>query len=117
MITKAIPIKYGIIYARNALILKKVNLDCYPFTLIVETSLSLANCQPEVLNVPDVWVKFIFTDIDNLSISHLDNYPNQRYLTSSFDLVEQVHHKGKKRIILSTYDHIFDVIGRYRIEY
>ncbi|OCG15354.1 hypothetical protein A9G45_13100 [Gilliamella sp. HK2] len=117
MNTKEIQTKYGIIYTRNALILSEVKLECYPFTLVVDTSLSLAGCKPEILNVPEVKVTFMFNDIDRLSIYKIDEYPYEKYSKSSFDLVDEVHKAGKQRIILSTYDHIFDVIGRYEIKY
>ncbi|MCO6537180.1 MAG: hypothetical protein J6567_04385 [Gilliamella sp.] len=117
MNTQEIQTKYGIIYTRNALILSDVKLECIPFTLMVNTSLSLAGCKPEILDAPEVKVTFIFSDIDSLSIYLIDEYPYEKYSKSSFDLVDEVHKKGKQRIILSTYDHIFDVIGRYKIEY
>lgn len=117
MNTKEIQTKYGIIYARSALILSDVKLECIPFTLIVDTSLSLGGCIPEVLDVSDVKVTFIFNDIDSLFIYKTDEYPYEKYSKSSFDLVDEVHKKGKQRIILSTYDHVFDVIGRYEIKY
>jgi hypothetical protein len=47
----------------------------------------------------------------------MDEYPYEQYLKSSFDLVDEVHKKGRQRIVLSTYDHIFDVIGKYEIKY
>jgi hypothetical protein len=114
---KEIQTKYGIIFTRNALMLSEVKLKCYPFTLVVDTSLSLAGCKPEVLNVPEVKVTFIFSDIDSLFIYKIDEYPYEKYSKSSFDLVDEVHKKGRQRIVLSTYDHIFDVIGRYEIQY
>lgn len=117
MNTKEIQTKYGIIYTRNALILSDVKLECVPFTLTICTFLSLSGCIPEVLNCPDVKVTFIFSDIDSLFIYKIDEYPNEKYSKSSFDLVDEVHSNGKKRVILSTYDHIFDVIGRYEVKY
>ncbi|PIT14872.1 hypothetical protein BGI32_06760 [Snodgrassella alvi] len=117
MNTEEIKTKYGIIYARNALILSEVKLECIPFTLVVDTSLALSGCKPKISNVPEVKVTFTFSDIYSLFIYRMDEYPYEQYLKSSFDLVDEVHKKGRQRIVLSTYDHIFDVIGRYEIQY
>jgi hypothetical protein len=117
MNTEEIKTKYGIIYARSALMLSDVKLECIPFTLVVDTSLALSCCKPKISNVPEVKVTFTFSDIYSLFIYRMDEYPYEQYLKSSFDLVDEVHKKGRQRIVLSTYDHIFDVIGRYEIKY
>ncbi|MCG8711065.1 hypothetical protein JHU04_004421 [Brenneria sp. 4F2] len=114
---KEIQTKYGVIYGRDALILSGTELKFYPFNFIVNASLALSACKPEVLNVPDVKITFIFSDIKKLSIYKVDEYPYEKYSKSSFDYVDGNHEDGKQHIILSTYDHVFDIIGKYEIEY
>ncbi|WP_241640799.1 hypothetical protein [Rosenbergiella epipactidis] len=117
METKEIQTKYGVIYGRDALVLSGTELKLYPFGFSINTSLSLSACKPEILNVPDVKVKFIFSDIEMLSIYKIDEYPYEKFSKSSFDYVDEAHEGGKQHIILSTYDHVFDIIGRYEVEY
>ncbi|KAA8995181.1 hypothetical protein FJU30_25295 [Affinibrenneria salicis] len=114
---KEIQTKYGVIYGRDALVLSGTELKLYPFNFIINTSLSLSACKPEILNAPDVKVKFIFSDIERLSIYKLDEYPNEKHSKSSFDYVDETHEDENKHIILSTYDHVFDIIGKYEVEY
>lgn len=52
-----------------------------------------------------------------LSIYKIDEYPYEKLSKSSFDYVDEAHEGGKQHIILSTYDHVFDIIGRYGVEY
>lgn len=114
---KAIETKYGIIHGRNALILSGSELNFKPLKLTINASLSLSACRPEVLNKPDIGITFKFNDIENLSIYRVDDYPNEKYTESSFDEVFGTYKKNRKRIILSTYDYIFDVTGHYEIVY
>lgn len=114
---KEIQTKYGVIYGRDALVLSGTELKIYPFNFIINTLLSLSACKPEVLNVPDVKVKFIFSDIERLSIYKLDEYPYEKYSKSSFDCVDEINEGGRKHIVLSTYDHVFDIVVEYEVEY
>lgn len=112
---KEIETKHGVIYGRNALILSNTKLNFYPLGLTIKASLSA--CKPEVMNVPDVNVQFSFNDIENLSIYKVDDYPYEKHTKSSFDEVEGVYKNDRKRIVLSTYDHVFDVIGKCEVIY
>lgn len=112
---KEIQTKYGVIWGRDALIISGVKLECYPFNLTVHTSLSLSCCRPKVLNAPEVEVTFVFSDIKNLSIYELEEYPYGDHSQSCFDYVEETHEDGRQHVILQTYDHVFDVIGKYEI--
>lgn len=114
---KSIETKYGVIYGRNALILLSTGLNLHPFTLNIKASLSLSACKPEVINVPDETITFIFEKIEHLSIYKLDDYPNEKYTNSSFDEIEGEYKNNKKRFALTTYDHVFDVIGHCKVIY
>ncbi|EEH2569842.1 hypothetical protein GYD59_004703 [Salmonella enterica] len=117
MNVKAIETKYGLIYGRNALILSGTELRLYPFNFVVKASLSLSACKPIIANAQDVNIEISFSNIEQLSIYKVDNYPFEKYTQSSFDLVEDIKKDGVQHIILSTYDHVFDIIGRYEISY
>lgn len=114
---KAIETKHGVIYGRDALIVTATELALHPTRLTVEASLSLANCKPQVLNAPDVSITFAFTDVERLSVCGVEEYPDEKYTESSFDLVEGTYSNARKRIVLSTYDHVFDVIGQCEVSY
>ncbi|GMB64629.1 hypothetical protein [Pectobacterium parmentieri] len=114
---REIETKYGVIYGRNALILSNTALNLHPFEFIVTSSLSLMACKPSIKNKKDVLIKFSFTDIENLSIYKTDDYPYEKYTASSFDEVEGEYKRDNKRIVLSTYDHVFDIIGKCEVIY
>lgn len=69
------------------------------------------------MNVSDVNIQFLFDEIESLSIYKFDDYPYEKYMESSFDEVEGVYKNGRKRIVLSTYDHVFDVLGKCEVIY
>lgn len=108
---KEIITPYGVIFSRNALIVRSHTLQLAPLTLEVRASLSLRGCRPPVADQPEVDVVFTFRNIESLSIYPLDDYPYEHYTASSFDEVEGTYEKGRQRTVLSTYDHVFDVIG------
>ncbi|QGU85922.1 hypothetical protein [Erwinia sorbitola] len=114
---KEIETKYGVIFGRNALILSNTDLNFHPFKLAIKASLSLSACRPAIMNYPDVDIQFLFDEIESLSIYKIDDYPYEKYTESSFDEVEGVYKNGRKRIVLSTYDHVFDVVGKYKLKY
>lgn len=114
---KAIETRHGIIFSRNAMIICSHELTLAPITLTVTASLSLRGCKPRIANMPEVRITFTFTDIEQLSIYRLDDYPNEKYTDSCFDLVEGTYKRNRKRIVLSTYDHVFDVIGQCEVSY
>jgi hypothetical protein len=114
---KAVETRHGVIYGRNALIVTATDLTVHPMTLTVKASLSLSNCMPEILDAPDVNVTFVFTDIEHLSVCGVEAYPNEEYTDSSFDLVEGTYGNDRKRIVLSSYDHVFDVVGQCDVIY
>ncbi|TKY81115.1 hypothetical protein R0L47_19125 [Pectobacterium polonicum] len=114
---KEIETKYGIIYGRNALILLSTELKFHPFELIVKSSLSLAACKPVISNEKDVPIIFLFSNIESLSIYKVDDYLYEKYTSSSFDEVDGEYKNGNRRFVLSTYDHVFDVIGKCEIIY
>lgn len=109
--------KYGILFGRNALILSDANFNFYPFELTVTTSLSLAACKPAIKDKENVIVKFLFKDIENICIYKVDDYPYEKYTSSSFDEVEGDYKKNNKRVVLSTYDHVFDIVGKCEVVY
>ncbi|MBV7407062.1 hypothetical protein [Enterobacter sp. ENT03] len=114
---KEIKTRYGVIFGRNALILSNTDLNFHPFKLTISASLSLSACRPVVMNAPDVSIHFSFDEIESLSIYKFDDYPYEKYTESSFDEVEGVYKNDRKRIVLSTYDHVFDVIGKCELIY
>ena len=65
----------------------------------------------------DVSLEVFISKIEKLSIYKVDDYPFEQYTTSSFDLVEDIQRDGVQHIIISTYDHVFDIIGKYEIKY
>lgn len=100
----AVSVSCGTIYSRDALILKGVDLEFYPFKVSIHATLALSGCRPA--GVGEVEMEFVFSDISSFSIFRLDDYPGEKFTVSSFDKIE-----GESRYILSTYDHVFDVAG------
>ena len=117
MDVKAIETKYGLIYGRDALILSGTELGFYPFSFVVRGVLSLASCKPGITDVPDVNVEFLFGDIERMSIYKVDDNPYEKYSMSSFDLIGGKDGDELKHIVLSTYEHVFDIIGKYEVKY
>ena len=117
MKVKAIETKYGLIYGRDALILSGTELGLYPFNFVIKASLSLSSCKPGVADVPEVNVEFLFSDVERLTIYKVDDYPYEKHSLSSFDLIESDGGDKHQHIVLSTYDHVFDIIGKYEIKY
>ncbi|HFV9237828.1 MULTISPECIES: hypothetical protein [Enterobacter] len=58
MNVKALEIKYGLIYDRDALIVSGTELKLYPFNFLVKASLSLSSCKPSIKDAPDVRIEF-----------------------------------------------------------
>lgn len=116
VMVQPIKTKYGIILGRDALIISEHEMIFSPFTFKVKALLSLSACEPEVLNEADVKIELFFSEIERMSIYKVDDYPYERYSESSFDLLEE-YSSGKKRVALSTYDHVFDVTGNFKILY
>jgi hypothetical protein len=110
MNTVPVDTPHGVIYGRNALLLKSQDIDFSPLAAKITCSLSRAGCIPEILNKPDVDVTFSFTDIKRFSIYKLDDYPHEQYSSSSFDRVQD--EKVGARYVLSTYDYVFDIVGK-----
>ncbi|WP_145956669.1 hypothetical protein [Xenorhabdus budapestensis] len=115
MKTRAIETIYGIIYSRNALILTDVELNMAPFSAKVNASLSLSGCRPQLKDKQPIDISFKFYDIEFIKIYMINNYPYEKYSSSSFDEIEEGHRLGNKRYVLSTYDHVFDVVGKCEI--
>ncbi|ALD46940.1 hypothetical protein SL267_22260 [Serratia marcescens] len=116
MKVQAIKTKYGIIQGRDALIISEHEVSLSPFTFKIKALLSSSACELEVLNEADVKIEFFFSDIERMSIYKVDDYPYEKYSESSFDLLEE-YSSGKARVALSTYDHVFDVTGSFKILY
>ncbi|MDE9457603.1 hypothetical protein [Xenorhabdus bovienii] len=115
MKTRAIETKYGIIYSRDALIINDVELNMVPLNIKVSVSLFLSGCRPQLKDKQPINITFKFYDIEFIKIYMIDDYPYEGFSSSSFDEVEDEHGLGKKRYVLSTYDHIFDVVGKFEI--
>ncbi|MBD1227506.1 hypothetical protein [Xenorhabdus griffiniae] len=115
MKTQAIETTYGIIYSRNALIATDVALNMTPLSVKISASLSLSGCRPQIKDKDPINISINFYDIEFIKIYMLDDYPYEKYSSSSFDEVEEEHRSGNKRYILSTYDHVFDIVGKYEI--
>jgi hypothetical protein len=107
MRTVPVVTQYGVIYGRNALINKGHNINFTPFTVTLTCSLSLRACIPEIRNVPDVEVTLKFIKIKKICIYKIDDYPYEKYSSSSFDKVDG----EDTRYALTTYDHVFDITG------
>ncbi|KHT01163.1 hypothetical protein [Pectobacterium brasiliense] len=114
---KELDTKYGRIFSRNALIIRDYSIQITPMTVNIKTSLSLRGCIPSVKDAPDVCVEFYFSDVESVSIYKVDDFPYEKYTLSSFDEVEGEYKKNRKRVILSTYDHVFDIIGNIELKY
>ncbi|HEK2689536.1 TPA: hypothetical protein SMT54_002157 [Proteus mirabilis] len=115
MKTQAIKTVYGIIYSRNALITTDVALNMTPLSIKVSASLLLSGCRPQIKDKDPINICINFYHIESIKIYMLDDYPYEKYSSSSFDEVEEEHRSGNKRYILSTYDHVFDIVGQYEI--
>lgn len=114
---KAIETKYGLIYGRDALIVSSTELKLYPFNFLVKASLSLSSCKPSIKDAPDVLIEFSFSNIEMMSVYKIDDYPYDGNLQSSFDLIETEREDDLQRLVLSTYDHVFDIIGKCEVNY
>lgn len=114
---KAIETKYGLIYGRDALIVSGTELKLYPFNFLVKASLSLSSCKPGIKDAPDVRIEFLFSNIEMMSVYKIDDYPYDGNLQSSFDLIETEREDELQRVVLCTYDHVFDIIGKCEINY
>ncbi|HDS0947939.1 TPA: hypothetical protein QDZ34_001090 [Stenotrophomonas maltophilia] len=117
MEAKAIETKYGLIYGRDALTLSETELTLYPLSFVIRASLSLRSCKPMITDAPDVDVEFLFGSIKSISIYKTDDYPYEKRSLSSLDLIGDMDEDGLQHVVLSTYDHVFDVIGEYEIKY
>jgi hypothetical protein len=111
--TTPVNTSYGVIYGRNALIIKNHTITFMPFTATIRCSLSLAACIPAVLDVPPVDMTISFTKIKKLCIYKIDDYPYEKYTSSSFDKITDAD--VEDRYILSTYDYVFDITGEHEI--
>lgn len=114
---KAIETKYGLIYGRDALIVSGTELKLYPFNFLVKASLSLSSFKPGIKDAPDVRIEFLFSNIEMMSVYKIDDYPYDGNLQSSFDLIETEREDDLQRVVLCTYDHVFDIIGKCEINY
>lgn len=112
---KPVETKYGIIHGRDSLILSSTELKFYPFKFIVKASLSPTSCKAKATDIQDIEIEFLFTAIEKLSIYKLDESPFEKHSQSSFDSIEGVYKDGVEHVVLSTYDHVFEVIGKYHI--
>lgn len=110
MNTTPVNTPYGIIYGRNALIMRSYEIVLSPFSIRIRCSLSLAACKPEILDLQSIEITLAFTELKNLCIYKIDEYPEEKYTSSSFDKV--TNNKTNDRYILSTYDHVFDLTGK-----
>ncbi|MCX4180999.1 hypothetical protein [Enterobacter sp. HSTU-ASh6] len=117
MNVKALETKYGLIYGRDALIVSGTELKLYPFNFLVKASLSLSSCKPGIKDAPDVRIEFSFSNIEMMSVYKIDDYPYDGNLQSSFDLIETEREDDLQRLVLSTYDHVFDIIGKCEVNY
>ncbi|WP_405081641.1 hypothetical protein ACI51X_05055 [Pectobacterium versatile] len=114
---KELDTKYGRIFSRDSLIIRDYSIQLAPMMVNVKTSLSLRGCIPSIKDAPDVCVEFCFSDVENMSIYKIDDFPYEKYMLSSFDEVEGKYKKNRKRVILSTYDHVFDIVGSLELKY
>lgn len=112
---QAIETIYGEIHGRDALILKNVILDMYPMEIEVITSLDLSFCQPSKDLSEEALVCFKFKNIKSLTITMIDESKYQLAKKSCFDKV--LDKEKDDHYILSTYDHVFDVIGQCEVSY
>ncbi|KHS77162.1 hypothetical protein [Pectobacterium brasiliense] len=114
---KELDTKYGRIFSRDTLVIRDYSIQLTPMTVNIKTSLSLSGCIPSVKDAPDACVEFYFSDVENVSIYKLDDFPYEKYTLSSFDEIEGKYKENRKRVILSTYDHVFDIIGNLELKY
>lgn len=110
---QAIETLYGEIHGRDALILKNVILDMYPMEIEVITSLDLSFYQPSRELNEEALICFKFKNIKSLTIMMIDESNYQLVKKSCFD---KIFDKEKdEHYILSTYDHVFDIIGQCEV--
>ncbi|WP_248466160.1 hypothetical protein [Pectobacterium versatile] len=93
---KELDTKYGRIFSRDALIIRDLSIQLTPMMVNVKTSLSLRGCIPSIKDVSDVCVEFCFSDVENLSIYKIDDFPYEKYTLSSFDEVGGKYKKIEK---------------------
>ncbi|KAF0866036.1 hypothetical protein Q7O56_30050 [Pseudomonas protegens] len=115
--TEAIKTIYGIIYSRDALIITDIVMSPTPLEITIKTSLSLSCCIPRIAERTDIRAEFKFYEITSISIYRIDDYPYEKYSSSSFDEVSDECASGVKTYILSTYDHVFYVIGKCNVTF
>ncbi|AYH04271.1 hypothetical protein [Pectobacterium parmentieri] len=112
---QAIETIYGEIHGRDALILKNVMLNMYPMEIEVITSLDLSFCQPNKGLSEEVLACFKFKNIKLLNITMIDESKYQLVKKSCFDKI--LDEEKDEHYILSTYDHVFDVVGQCEVSY
>lgn len=115
MHTLAIKTEHGVIYGRNALMVTSTAFSDRPLEIEINASLSLSCCLPEVTGVAPVKATFKFYDAISIAVYRLDDYPYEKDLSSCFDEVLFDKNNGKKRYVLSTYDSVFDIVGRCEV--
>lgn len=109
--TVAIETVHGVLYGRDALIVTSNVMTLAPFEFLVRASLARSCCIPRISGQPDIGVEFRFRDISSLMVFRLDDYPFERFSSSSFDEVANDDPSAAKTYVLSTYDHVFQVTG------
>ena len=111
MNVKPVETKYGKIHSRDAVSVIQFFLTPAPFEIKIIATLWLPGCIPKQKDRKLVNIIFDFRKIDMISIYTLDKYPYEKHSISSFDEVIGENYGCKKRYILSTYDHVFDIVG------
>jgi hypothetical protein len=113
METSPVKTPYGIIYGRNALLIKEYKVNLTPMSVTISCALSLGCCKPVVLDMPDVDITFAFKNVQYISIYKLDHFPYETDTSSNVDKFDE--DEDHDRYILSTYDHVFDIAGDLEI--
>lgn len=108
---QAILTELGVIFTRDALVLKSFDMSCYPFEAVLIASLNTSGCRPVAKEKKEYIVGFYFQEISCISIYKIDDYSYEKHTKSSFDEVVDNDKKEQKRFVVSTYDHVFDVTG------
>ena len=109
---QAVSTKLGVIFTRDALVLKSFDMSCYPFEAVLTASLNTLGCRPITKEKKEYEVEFYFYEISCISIYKFDDYPCEKYTKSSFDEIVDTDKKEQKRFVVSTYDHVFDITGK-----
>lgn len=52
-----------------------------------------------------------------MSVYKIGDYPYDGNLQSSFDLIQTEREDDLQRLVLSTYDRVFDIIGKCEVNY